>query len=236
MTKTIKAMILAAGFGKRLRPITDSIPKPLVPVDGRTMLDRALDTAQAAGITEAVVNVHYLGEQIINHCALRTVPACTISDERDAILETGGGIVKALPLLAGKPFALLNADTFWIDGPEPALSAMIKHFDAATMDMLLLLVPLENTTGHAGSRDFTLNTDGRLVRGGDEGHVYAGAAIINPTIFNPAVTQAHSLNVYFDAAIASGRLYGYLLQGGHWITVGTPDGLRDAEKKLAALL
>lgn len=229
------AMVLAAGFGKRLRPITDNTPKPLVPVGGRTMLDRALDTVHKAGIERAVVNVHYLGAQIIDHCAGRAAPRCEISDERDEILETGGGVVKALPLLGDKPFALLNADTFWIDGPEPALPAMMDRFDPDHMDMLLLLVPLEDTTGHAGGRDFTLNYDMTLTRGGDEGHVYAGAAIINPAIFAGATAEPHSLNVYFDRAIRAGRLYGYLLQGGHWITVGTPDGLIEAEKKLAGL-
>lgn len=236
MTKIDTAMVLAAGFGKRLRPITNTLPKPLVTVGGRTMLDRALDTAQAAGIANAVVNVHYLGQQIIDHCAKRSEPHCEISDERDAILETGGGLVKALRLLGGKPFVLLNADTFWIDGPEPALSSMIKHFDPAHMDMLLLLAPLGDCTGHSGGRDFTLHADGTLSRGGEEGHVYAGAAIINPAIFDDASAEPHSLNVYFDRAIAQGRLYGHLLQGGHWITVGTPDGLIEAEKKLAALV
>ncbi|MGB7431249.1 MAG: nucleotidyltransferase family protein [Ahrensia sp.] len=235
MAEINSAMVLAAGFGKRLRPITETIPKPLVPVGGRTMLDRALDTVQAAGISCAVVNVHYLGAQIIDHCAARAAPRCDISDERDAILETGGGVVKALPLLGDQPFALLNADTFWIDGPEPALPAMMGRFDPGHMDMLLLLAPLEDTTGHSGGRDFTLHHDMTLTRGGDEGHVYAGAAIINPSIFADAAAQRHSLNVYFDRAIGAGRLYGYLLQGGHWITVGTPDGLIQAEKKLAGL-
>lgn len=235
MGKISVAMVLAAGFGKRLRPITETTPKPLVPVGGRTMLDRALDTVQKAGIVRVVVNVHYLGEQIIDHCAARAKPACAISDERGAILETGGGVVKALPLLGDEPFALINADTFWIDGPEPALPAMVERFDPDRMDMLLLLAPLDATTGHSGGRDFTLHDDGRLSRGGAHGHVYAGAAIINPAIFDGASDTPHSLNVYFDRAIQSGRLHGHLMQGGHWITVGTPDGLIEAEKKLAGL-
>lgn len=230
-------MVLAAGFGKRLRPITETLPKPLVPVAGRTLIDRALDTAAEASISRAVVNVHYLGQQIIDHCAARSRPVCTISDERDAILETGGGIVKALPLLGDRPFALLNADTFWLDGPVPALPAMMETFDAGRMDLLLLTCPLEATTGHEGGADFRIDDAGRLSRAdkGGSGLVYAGAAIINPAILAGRSVEPHSLNIHFDAAIAAGRLFGHVLSGGHWITVGTPQGLADAEAKLAQL-
>lgn len=231
------AMILAAGFGKRLRPITETTPKPLVPVGGRTMLDRALDTAAAAGIGRAVINIHWLGEQIIDHCALRTDIDCIISDERAEILETGGGIVKALPLLGNTPFAVLNADTFWIDGPERTLAAMIQEFDTRAMDMLLLLCSVQQTTGHGGGTDFLMDKNSVLSRanGATAGLVYAGAAIINPAIFYGARAEPHSLNRYFDTAIAAGRLYGQALKDGHWITVGTPEGLAQAEAKLAQL-
>ncbi|MCR9122123.1 MAG: nucleotidyltransferase family protein [Phyllobacteriaceae bacterium] len=231
------AMVLAAGFGKRLRPITDTVPKPLVPVGGRTMLDRTLDAAEGAGIGRAVVNVHYLGEQIIAHCAQRQTPDTTISDERDAILETGGGVVKALPLLGDAPFALLNADTFWVDADRPTLAAMIDAFDPARMDMLLLTARLADTTGHSGGIDFVLDADNRIARSPDRAGtevIYAGAAVIDPAVFAGADAEPHSLHRYFDRAIASGRLFGHTLEDGHWYTVGTPDGLAAVEAHLAA--
>lgn len=232
------AMVLAAGFGKRLRPITDKMPKPLVKVGGRTMLDRALDVLADGSISKAVVNVHYLGDQIVAHCKTRQDIDCTISDESDAILETGGGTVRALPLLGDAPFALLNADTFWIDQGEPTLQRMIKTFDESKMDILLLLCRVEDATGHTGGHDFTMASDGRLARAKNSdgaGYIYAGAAIYSPTIFDGDRKEAHSLNVYFDQAIAKNRLFGIILENGHWITVGTPQGLADAEAKLREL-
>lgn len=232
------AMVLAAGFGKRLRPITSTIPKPLVKVGGRTMLDRALDALVESGISKAVVNMHYLGDQIAAHCKTRADIDCVISDESDAILETGGGTVRALPKLGGNPFVLLNADTFWIDLGEPTLKRMMTAFDAAKMDILLLLCRPEDATGHYGGKDFTISASGTLARaraGVDEGYIYAGAAIYLPEVFQGQSERPHSLNLYFDKAIEAGRLFGIVLEHGHWITVGTPDGLADAEAKLAEL-
>ena len=234
-----KAMILAAGFGKRLRPITDTIPKPLVEVGGRTMLDRSLDLAEAAGVTEAVVNVHYLADRIVAHCARRTSPAIAISDETDRILETGGGVVRALPLLGPDPFLLLNADTFWVEWGRSNLAAMIEAFDPKRMDILLMLCRLSDTTGHAGGGDFRMDEAGRLTRLADKadpsGLLYAGATIYNPVIFEGAAAEPHSLNVYYDRAIAEGRLFGRVMADGHWFTVGTPDALPAAETKLRQL-
>jgi MurNAc alpha-1-phosphate uridylyltransferase len=234
-----KAMILAAGLGTRLRPITDTVPKPLVPVGGRTMLDRSLDLAVGAGITEAVVNVHYLAEQIVDHCARRAAPAIAISDETDRILETGGGVVKALPLLGSDPFLLLNADTFWVEWGKPNLRAMIEMFDPARMDILLMLCRLSDTTGHGGGGDFSMDGDGRLARLADKsdpsGLLYAGATIYNPAIFAGADAEPHSLNLYYDRAIAAGRLFGHVMQDGHWFTVGTPEALPAAETRLKEL-
>lgn len=235
--KVTQAMVLAAGLGKRLRPITQTVPKPLVRVGGQTMLDRALDTVGAAGIDRAVVNVHYLGEQIIEHCAQRQWPQIEISDERDQLLETAGGVVKALPLLGEAPFCLLNADTFWIDRGPSTLASMIAAFDATRMDMLLLVAALDQTTGHTGGVDFSFGADGAIARADDtagEGVIYAGAAIIDPALFANARAEPHSLNVYFDRAIAAGRLYGHLLKDGHWYTVGTPAGLSQVEAHLGA--
>ena len=238
-THVNRAMILAAGFGKRLRPITDTIPKPLVPVGGRTMLDRSLDLAEAAGVTDAVINVHYLAEKIVAHCAARATPRITISDETDRILETGGGVAKALPVLGTEPFLLLNADTFWVEWGQSNLAAMIEMFDPARMDILLMLCRLTETTGHAGGADFAMDEDGRLNRLYDKadpaGLLYAGATIYNPAIFAGAPVEPHSLNVYYDRAVAAGRLFGYCMREGHWFTVGTPEALPAAERKLAAL-
>lgn len=240
MTVRIKtAMILAAGFGKRLRPITETIPKPLVPVGGRTMLDRSLDLAEAAGVAKAVVNVHYLADLVVGHCRARAHPPVTISDETDQILETGGGVVKALPLLGDEPFLLLNADTFWIEWGKPNLAAMMDIFDPARMDVLLMLCRLKDTTGHAGGGDFEMDSEGRLTRLADKadpaGLLYAGATIYNPAIFSGAAAEPHSLNVYYDRAIAEGRLFGHVMTDGHWFTVGTPEALPAAERKLEQL-
>jgi MurNAc alpha-1-phosphate uridylyltransferase len=233
------AMVLAAGFGKRLRPITDTLPKPLVKVGGRTMLDRTLDAVEGAGITKAVVNIHYLGEQIAAHCKNRGKPKITISDERDRILETGGGVVKALSLLGKRPFLLLNADTFWIEWGRPNIEAMMKRFDPASMDILLMLCRLDATVGHNGGADFFMDDAGRLRRLVDksdpEGLLYAGATIYNPAIFEGAAAEPHSLNVYYDRAIRSGRLFGHEMTDGRWFTVGTVEGLTEVEAELAAM-
>lgn len=234
-----KAMILAAGFGTRLRPITDTVPKPLVPVGGKTMLDRSLDLAVAAGIEQAVVNVHYLADRIVAHCRSRAEPAIAVSDETGRILETGGGVVKALPLLGSDPFLLLNADTFWIEWGRPNLAAMIDEFDPSRMDILLMLCRLSDTTGHGGGGDFAMDEAGRLTRLADKsdpsGLLYAGATIYNPAIFEGAAAEPHSLNLYYDRAIAAGRLFGHVMTDGHWFTVGTPEALPAAEAKLKQL-
>jgi MurNAc alpha-1-phosphate uridylyltransferase len=224
------AMVLAAGLGKRMRPITDTIPKPLVKVAGRTLLDRGLDSLAEAGVGKAVVNVHYFPEQIVAHVASRTAPDIVISDESAGLLDSAGGIVKALPEFGGEPFYILNADTFWIDRGQPNLERLALAWDAARMDILLMLADLDSATGHSGSTDFLIAADGALRRakGDPSGLIYAGAAIINPTIFAGASAGPSSLNRYFDDAIASGRLFGMRMQGS-WITVGTPDAIPLAE-------
>ncbi|MDZ7823490.1 MAG: nucleotidyltransferase family protein [Ahrensia sp.] len=242
MADISKAMVLAAGFGKRLRPITDTTPKPLVPVNGRSMLDRTFDTLIKSGIYSAVVNMHYLGEQIAAHCRKRTDITISISDERDAILETGGGTVKALDMLGDDPFVVVNADTFWIDFEKPNLTRLIEAFDANKMSILLLVCRMTDTTGHSGGIDFVMETDGRLSRAARDaetnnshGYIYAGAAVYDPSVFAGAPQGSHSLNIYFDKAIAAGRLFGVVLEDGHWFTVGTPQGLEAVEEKLKAL-
>ena len=228
------AMVLAAGLGKRMRPITDTMPKPLIMIAGRALLDRGLDSLEAAGVIRAVVNVHYLPEQIADHLAARGTPQTLISDESGGLLDSAGGIVKALPVLGSEPFYILNADTFWIDRDEPNLRRLALAWDAAKMDILLMLADLESATGHSGGTDFTVDTDGRLSRaaGAPDGLIYAGAAIVSPALFAGAPEGPLSLNRYFDAAIDAGRLFGMKMEG-RWITVGTPDAIPLAEAAVA---
>jgi len=234
MTTPRTAMVLAAGLGKRMRPITDTIPKPLVRIAGKTLLDHGLDSLAAAGVSRAVVNVHYLGDQIARHVAARKSPAITISDESDLLRDSAGGIVKALPLLGAAPFYILNADTFWLDAGEPNLRRLALAWDEAAMDILLMLAETKAATGHSGGTDFTRAEDGRLARadGDPHGLIYAGAGILHPRIFAGASAEPHSLNRYFDRAIAEGRLFGMVMDG-HWITVGTPDAIPAAELAVA---
>ena len=228
-----KAMVLAAGLGKRMRPITERIPKPLVQVAGKPLIDWGLDALAGAGVGEAVVNVHHLAPQLVAHLEGWPRPRVMISDESEELLDSAGGIVKALPMLGASPFFVLNADTFWVGGDDN-LSDLALAWDSARMDILLMLAKLENATGHSGRTDFLLAGDGRLSRaaGAPEGLIYAGAAIVSPAIFAAAPAEPHSLNLYFDRTIAEGRLFGHAMKG-HWITVGTPDAIAAAEAAVA---
>jgi len=234
-------MVLAAGLGKRMRPITDTMPKPLVPVAGKTLLDWGLDSLAAAGVDRAIVNVHYLPQQIVDHVRRRTAPRVTISDESLQLLDSAGGIAKALVHLGDAPFFIVNADTFWLDATtsdgKSNLDRLALAWRAGQMDILLMLADLDSATGHSGSTDFLLAPDGRLTRakGDPSGLIYAGAAIADPAIFAGASATPHSLNAYFDRAIASGRLYGLRMQGS-WITVGTPDAIPLAEAAVSRAL
>jgi MurNAc alpha-1-phosphate uridylyltransferase len=228
------AMILAAGFGVRMRPLTDKMPKPLVPVAGKPLLDHVLDRVAEAGVTKAVVNVHYLPDQIVRHVANRKQPTVVISDERDVVLGTGGGVVKALPLLGGAPFYHLNADTMWIDGVQPNLSRLADAFDPSRMDILLLLAPTANSIGYSGCGDYAMLADGRLRRRKEHEvvpFVYAGVAIMSPAIFAGAPKGEFSLTTIFDAVNEQERLFGLRLDG-LWMHVGTPDAIHDAEQAL----
>lgn len=231
------AMVLAGGRGLRMRPITNTMPKPLVKVAGRALLDRGLDTLAAAGVTKAVVNVHHFPEQIIAHVASRRTPQVVISDESAGLLDSAGGIVKALPELGDEPFYVLNADTFWIDQGEPNLRRLALAWNAASMDILLMLADLDSATGHSGGTDFLVDADGvlRRAKGDPSGLIYAGAAIVSPAIFAGAPEGPLSLNRYFDEAIAKGRLFGAQMRGS-WITVGTPDAIPLAEAAVGRAL
>lgn len=230
------AMVLAAGLGSRLRPLTDHTPKPLIPVAGRTLLDRCLDRLAEAGVRRAVVNIHWLGDRIRDHLKTRHDLEIVISDETGLLLETGGGIVKALPLLGNAPFLAVNADLIWRD-PEHEASAVQRlatSFDPATMDGLLLLQSRETADGHGGPGDFFLDGDGKLRRRGTQPtapYVYTGVQILQPAMFRDAPAGAFSLNILYDRAIAAGQLHG-LVHRGTWMDVGTHDGLKQAEAAL----
>ena len=229
------AMVLAAGFGQRMRPLTDTMPKPLVKVAGRALIDHVLDRLADAGVARAVVNVHYLAEQIERHVAARTAPRVTISDERGVLLDTGGGVVKALPLLGDAPFFHINSDTIWIDGVIPNLTRLADSFDAATMDALLLLAPGAGSIGYAGRGDFLMASDGRLRARPERDvapFVYAGAAILSSRLFDGAPQGAFSLTKLFTRAIEAGRLHGLRMEG-LWMHVGTPEAITEAEQAIA---
>ncbi len=230
------AMVLAAGLGQRMRPITDRIPKPLVSIGGKPMLDHALDRLAAVGVTHAVVNVHHLADQIEAHLATRTRPRITISDERAELLETGGGVAKALPHLGAEPFFHLNSDSLWVERGASNLAALADAFDPARMDMLLLLARADRSMGYDGAGDFHLAPDGRLTRraaGERVPHIYAGVAILKPELLADAPAGRWSLNRLFDQAIVRGRLFGHVLDG-EWLHVGTPEAIPEAEARFAA--
>ena len=229
-------MVLAAGLGERMRPITDTMPKPLIKVGGQAMLDFVLDQLAAAGVERAVVNVHYLADQIERHLAGRKAPQIVISDERAKLLDTGGGVVKALGELGREPFFHVNSDTLWIDGVKPNLTRLAEAFDAGQMDALLLLAPVAKSIGYAGRGDFTMDANGRLQKRAEREvapYVYAGAAVLAPALFQGAPRGAFSLTTLFDRAAEAGRLHGLRLEG-VWMHVGTPDAIALAEKAITA--
>jgi len=227
-----KAMVLAAGLGVRMRPLTDHMPKPLVSVAGQPLLDHVLDKLAGAGVTEAVVNVHYLPDQIINHVKTRAKPRVIISDERNQVLGTGGAVVKALPLLGEAPFFHVNADTLWIDGVRSNLARLAETFDPERMDILLLMAPTTSSIGYGGRGDYGMLPDGALRKRKEHQvvpFVYAGAAIMSPSLFADAPKDEFSLTKLFDQANEQERLFGLRLDG-IWMHVGTPDAVQAAEE------
>jgi len=234
MTPVTHAMIMAAGMGQRMRPLTDDRPKPLIRVGARTLLDHGLDRLLAVGVHTVVVNVHYLGGQIIDHLAARKTPRIIISDESGELLNTGGGIKKALPHLGTSPFFTLNTDALWIDGARPALAALAAAFDPEKMDALLLLAPTHGNIGFTGAGDFFCDAERRLARrGGKPGapFVYAGVTLTHPRLFAGAPEGAFSTNLLWDKAIQADRLFGHVLDG-RWMHVGTPDAVAQAKAVL----
>lgn len=228
------AMVLAAGYGQRMRPLTLTRPKPLVEVAGKALIDYGFDRLRAAGVKHAVVNVHYLAEQIEAWAKRQSAPDITISNERVEILDTGGGVAKALPLLGGSAFFVINSDSFWQDGPVPALERLRAAWDDEAMDCLLLLCPLPQTVGYDGTGDFVRASDGRLARKAKaEGEplAYIGGYLAHPRLFANAPSGKFSMNLLWDRAIAEGRLHG-VVHTGKWLHVGTPEAIPLAEAAL----
>jgi MurNAc alpha-1-phosphate uridylyltransferase len=227
-------MVLAAGRGERLRPITDRLPKPLVPLGGRTLLDHAIDRLETAGVARVIVNVHYLGEQIVEQLRRRGSPEITIARE-PALLETGGAIVNALPLLGDQPFFAVNADSYWLDGTVSALGRLAAAFDPAICDGLLLLQRTVSAVGYdREDGDFMLDPLGVPTRRGESEiapYLFAGIQLLSPHLFRDPPAGPFSLNRIFDAALADGRLRA-LVHDGEWYHVSTPEGLALVEARL----
>ncbi len=226
------AIVLAAGRGKRMGALTDRRPKPLIPVEGRALIDHVLDRLVAAGVRRVVVNLHYMGDAIADHLARRNDVTIAFSREVEA-LETGGGIVNALPML-GEIFYTLNADIFWLDGATPALRQLAANFDPARDDALLLMQPTARAPGYEGPGDFMLDSAGTLRRRLEAEivpFVFAGVEIVHRRLFDGAPEGAFSVNRLWDRAIDRGRLRG-LVHDGEWYHVGTPNGLALAEARL----
>jgi MurNAc alpha-1-phosphate uridylyltransferase len=224
-------MVLAAGLGTRMRPLTDALPKPLVPVAGKALLDHVLDRLADVGVTTAVVNVHHMADAIEAHLKGRTRPKIVISDERGELLDTGGGVVKALTLLGDAPFFHVNSDTIWIEGVMPNLNRLAAQFDPDQMDAALLVAATTASIGYEGRGDFAMMPDGRLRRRAEREvapFVYAGAAILSPKMFAAAPAGRFSLNILFDRSFEAGRLFGLRLEG-TWMHVGTPAAIKAAE-------
>ncbi|WP_033921250.1 nucleotidyltransferase family protein [Sphingomonas sp. 37zxx] len=231
------AMVMAAGLGKRMRPLTATRPKPLVEVAGKPLIDHVFDRLRAAGVERAVVNVHYLADVMEAHLHHRVKGIeIAVSDERAELLETGGGLAKALPLLGDAPFLCVNSDNLWIDGPVDAIRALAARWDPERMDALLLMVPLARATSHRGQGDFHLNAQGRIVGRRKPGRlapfVYTGVQILSPKLIVDYPEGPFSTNLFWQRAIDAGRAWGLTHQG-LWFDVGSPRAIGEAEALLA---
>ena len=234
--KIESAMVMAAGLGKRMRPLTATRPKPLVRVAGKALIDHSLDRIEAAGIGHVVVNVHYLADALEAHLAAQKRPfTIAVSDEREQLLETGGGMVKALPQLRGDPILIVNSDNIWTDGPQDSIRHLARHWDGERMDALLLLIRQASASGHGGRGDFHMDPAGKLSRR-KPGHiapfVYTGIQLISRRFLDNAPEGPFSTMVFWERAIAAGRLYG-LSHMGQWFDVGTPASIAPTEAALS---
>jgi MurNAc alpha-1-phosphate uridylyltransferase len=233
------AMVMAAGLGKRMRPLTVSRPKPLIEVAGKPLIDHVFDRLAAAGVERAVVNVHYLADQLEAHLRARVKGIeLAISDERKQLLETGGGLVQARDLLGDQPFLCVNSDNLWVDGPTDAIRLLASQWDDARMDALLLLVPLARATCHRGQGDFRLDAFGRITERRKPGRlapfVFTGIQILSPRVIRDWPEGPFSTNLFWNRAMEAGRLWGAVHQG-LWFDVGSPKAIRSTELALAEL-
>jgi MurNAc alpha-1-phosphate uridylyltransferase len=229
------AMIMAAGLGKRMRPLTATKPKPLIEVGGKALLDHVLERLRVAGVKKVVVNVHYLADALEAHLASREHGfEVVISDERNLLMETGGGLVQAAPLIDCDPFLALNSDNLWVDGPADTLKLLASHWDDAKMDALLLLVPLARALNHKGMGDFHMGRTGRIRRR-DRSHVapfvFTGIQMVSKRLLRDAPPGPFSTNILWDRAIEEGRCFGAVHQG-LWFDVGTPQSIQMTETAL----
>jgi len=228
------AMVMAAGLGKRMRPLTATQPKPMVRVAGKPLIDHALDRLAESGVDRAVVNVHYLADVLEDHLKRRALPAVTISDERDLLLETGGGMVKAAGLLPD-PFFCVNSDNLWLDGPKNALQDLSERWNADEMDALLLLVPHKGAMNFPGKGDFHMDAVGRLRHrrsGRIAPYIYTGIQLVSKRLLRDAPEGQFSTNLLWDRAIEEDRLFGLAFTG-RWFEVGTPQAIKPTEAALA---
>ncbi len=237
MTMPRKAMVLAAGLGRRMRPLTEKLPKPLIPVAGKAMLDRVLDRLAQSGVGACVVNTHHQGEMIAEHLADRESPKVRLAPEPE-LLETGGSVNRALDELGPGPFFVVNGDVVWRDGEAPALQRLAGAWDDEEMDALLLLQGKARAIGYDGAGDFFIDPEGehlgslhRRQQGAGAPFVFTGIQLLHPRLFDPAPGGRFSLNLLYDAALARGRLFG-LVHDGEWFHIGTPEGLELAESHL----
>ncbi len=232
-----KALVFAAGLGTRMRPLTLSLPKPLVRIGGRTLLDHTLDRLAEAGVKEAVVNVHWLADQVEDHLRFRKEPPrIKISDERDLLLDQGGGVVKVLHEFGGKPFFICNTDALWIDEPEPQIARLARAWNGERMDVLLMLAPTVGSIGVEGRGDFFRDAAGRLSRpaaGETAPYIYCGVGIIKSSLFEGRALEPLRLAPFFFDAAEKGRLFGMPLEG-RWLHVGAPQVIAEAERIYAA--
>lgn len=237
MTRITTAMLLAAGLGTRMKPLTDTLPKPLIEVGNRTLIDRVLDKLVAQGVTRAVVNVHYLAEKLIAHLKQRKDIEIVISDERAVLLETGGGVIQALPLLGKDPFFVINTDVTWATPGDTTFLDLAHAYDPNEMDALLLLAEMGATLGYRGAGDFFLGADGHLSRRGDKPsapYVFAGTHITHAELLRDYEVKPFSANVYWNEMGKAGRLFGHVMSP-FWLHVGDPAGRDEATARLATM-
>ena len=230
-----RAMVFAAGLGTRMRPISERMPKALVEVGGKALIDHTLDRLAEVGVETAIVNVHHFGDQIERHLSTHPTPQTIISDERSLLLDQGGGIKKALPLLGAAPFFVCNTDAFWIEGPRANLKRLAAAWNPELMDCLLLVASSATSVGVEGLGDFTMDATGRLIKREERGvapFVYSGVGIIKPQLFMHEEREVFGLAPFFFAAAKAGRLFGVRLDG-IWLHVGTPQAIDEANRVLA---